>query len=113
MCCLNKILLIVATSGRMLAHSARQAGFKPLVVDLFADQDTQDVAEACHRVTSLAVKEILPVINRYIDQYNVRDVVYGSGLEAIPESLALLNYKFNIIGNLYPSFHRVINKKEF
>ena len=97
----------------MLALAARQAGFKPLVVDLFADQDTRDVAEAFHKVTSLAVKEISPVINRYVDQYNVRDVVYGSGLEAVPESLAWLNHNFNIMGNSCESFHRVINKKEF
>jgi len=113
MCCLNKILLIVASSGRMLAHSARRAGYIPLVVDLFADQDTRDVAEAFHKVTSLAVNEISPIISRYTDQYNVRDVIYGSGLEAVPESLLWLSQQFNVLGNSYPSLQRIIDKKEF
>ena len=38
-------ILVVASSARMLAQSARASGFKPLVIDLFADLDTQRYAE--------------------------------------------------------------------
>jgi predicted ATP-grasp superfamily ATP-dependent carboligase len=97
----------------MLAHSADRAGLRPLVIDLFADQDTQDVAEDFQKVKSLATKDIVPVIDLYIHYYHVRDVVYGSGLEAFPESLDLLNHKLNILGNAGHVFHCILDKEDF
>ena len=44
-------ILIVAISGRSLAAAARRAGFVPLVLDFFADADTEQIAHACGKFT--------------------------------------------------------------
>ncbi len=43
-----RTVLVAALSGRALAASARRAGFIPLVVDAFGDQDTRASAAAYH-----------------------------------------------------------------
>jgi len=40
-------ILIVAISGRGLAAAARRAGFVPLVLDFFTDEDTEEIAHRC------------------------------------------------------------------
>lgn len=44
-------VLIAAISGRALAQSAQRGGYQPLVVDLFGDQDTLQVARGHIRLT--------------------------------------------------------------
>ena len=43
-------ILIAAFSGRAAGFAARRAGYAPLVADLFADDDTRDVAAGVRRV---------------------------------------------------------------
>ena len=42
-----RYVLIAALSGRALAVSARQAGYAPLVADLFGDEDMRAAASQC------------------------------------------------------------------
>ena len=84
-------VLVVASSARLLAQAASVAVFKPLVIDLFADLDTQHYAEDFKQITSLDVLHLKPAVDDFIKSYQVDKVVYGSGFEHHPESLYYLN----------------------
>ena len=109
----NDTILIVASSGRMLAQSARRAGLTPLVIDLFADLDTRELAADVQTVNELCPAHILPVIDHYISRYGVQDVVYGSGFETYPESLELMGKKLSLKGNTFQSLSPLLDKKKF
>ncbi|WP_333875327.1 ATP-grasp domain-containing protein [Methylobacter sp.] len=106
-------VLIVAGSGRMLAQAARKAGLKPLVIDLFADLDTQSYAEDFRQVKSLAEQDLAPAVDYFIDRYAVAHVIYGSGFEGCLESLYYLNSRLIILGNHPDVFTRQFDKQAF
>ncbi|MEC4748973.1 ATP-grasp domain-containing protein [Methylomicrobium sp. Wu6] len=109
----SEMLLIIAGSGRMLAEAARQAGFRVLVLDLYADLDTRLHAVEFFRVPSLAIGHVAPVLDDLIERYGVAQVIYGSGLEAHPETLDYLNHHVTILGNTPAVFRGLQNKVEF
>ncbi|MCF7964837.1 MAG: ATP-grasp domain-containing protein [Methylobacter tundripaludum] len=106
-------ILIVAGSGRMLAQAAKNAGLKPLVIDLFADLDTQDCAEDFRQVKSLAEQDLAPAVDCFIERYAVTHAIYGSGFECYPESLYYLNNRLIILGNHPDVFARQLDKPAF
>jgi uncharacterized protein len=106
-------ILIVASSGRMLAQAAKNAGLKPLVIDLFADLDTQCHAEAFKQIPSLAEEHLIPSVDYFIEHYAVTHVVYGSGFEYYPESLRYLGTRLVVLGNLPDTFVKLHNKPVF
>lgn len=94
-------VLICAISGRALAQSARAAGFLPLVLDRFGDDDTRAAAVECATVaagaeapfsaTSLldaAASMAPPPI----------PLVYGSGFDGSPGMLARLAEGRELLG---------------
>ncbi len=106
-------ILIVANSGRMLAQSARAEGFRPLVIDLFADLDTQHYAEDFKQIASLAEQHLKPAVDYFIESYQVVQLVYGSGFEHHPESLCYLNNRLSLLGNVPEVFIALHNKPAF
>jgi methenyltetrahydromethanopterin cyclohydrolase len=106
-------VLIVASSGRMLAQAAKNAGLKPLVIDLFADLDTQGYAEDFRQVKSLAEQDLAPAVDYFIERYAVGHVIYGSGFECYPESLYYLNSRLMILGNHPDVFAGQLDKPAF
>lgn len=99
-------VLIAAQSGRALAQAARRAGLRPLVLDLFGDADTLDLA-AHHRrargrfgtgrlggaavladLDALAARAETPPIG----------IVLGSGFEAAPDLIAAIAARHRLIG---------------
>jgi uncharacterized protein len=106
-------IIIAAGSGGMLAQAVKKSGRKPLVIDLFADQDTQEIAEDFRPITSLAVEHVAPAIDYFVNNYPAADLIYGSGFEYHPESLSYLHSRLNIIGNDPASFGNILNKKHF
>ncbi|MGZ5011828.1 MAG: ATP-grasp domain-containing protein, partial [Methylobacter sp.] len=92
-------ILIVASSGRMLAQAANNTGLKALVIDLFADLDAQGYAEDFRRIASLAERDLAPAVDYFIQRYAVTHVIYGSGFECFPESLRYLNSRLIVSGN--------------
>lgn len=79
----------------MLAQAARQAGYLPLVIDLYADQDTEALAEQACQVESLALAIVQPIVEQLATLYTFTFVVYGSGLEGHQETLFWLAAKFS------------------
>ena len=106
-------LLILANSARMLAKAARQAGFVPLVIDLYADMDTRHLAKAWRQVVSLRQTDIAPAVDYFLNQYPVTQAVYGSGFEAFPESLRYLQHRLCLCGNPPDTFVAVNDKRCF
>jgi methenyltetrahydromethanopterin cyclohydrolase len=106
-------ILIVASSGRMLAQAAKNAGLKPLVIDLFADLDTQSYAEDFRRIKSLAEQDVAPAVDDFIQRYAVARVIYGSGFEYHPESLRYLASRLTVLGNHPDVFAKLQDKQAF
>jgi predicted ATP-grasp superfamily ATP-dependent carboligase len=106
-------ILIVASSGRMLAQAARNAGLNPLVIDLFADLDTQCHAKAFKQIPSLAEEHLIPSVDYFIEHYAITHVIYGSGFEYYPESLRYLGSRLIVLGNLSETFIKLHDKPAF
>jgi methenyltetrahydromethanopterin cyclohydrolase len=83
----------------MLAQAARQAGYVALVIDLYADQDTEAVAEQVWLVESFALAMVQPIVEQLTTLYAFTSVVYGSGLEGHQETLFWLAENFQLKGN--------------
>jgi uncharacterized protein len=97
----------------MLAQAAKNAGVKPLVIDLYADLDMQDAAEDFRQVTSLAEHDLTPAVDYFIERYTVAHVICGSGFECYPESLYYLDSRLIMLGNAPDVFARQLDKPAF
>jgi len=106
-------IIIVASSASMLAKAARNAGLKPLVIDLFADLDTQNHAEAFCQIASLAEDHLSYAVEHFIKRYSVKHVIYGSGFECYPESLRYLDNRLTLLGNRPDTFENLQQKPFF
>nr|AAS88981.1 conserved protein [Methylotuvimicrobium kenyense] len=109
----NKPILIIANSGRMLAETACRAGFKPWVVDLFADQDTRQLSEQTFRVESLAPSFLETIVADFKSRHANSPVTYGSGLEHHPESLEMIGRECELLGNDIETVLQLHPKKRF
>ncbi|MCK4494029.1 MAG: ATP-grasp domain-containing protein, partial [Methylococcales bacterium] len=76
-----------------------------------ADCDTKALAHNYYQVKSLAPKDIQNLINTIKNQLSL--CIYGSGFEAYPESLSLLESQFQLIGNSSKVFNALQNKPLF
>ena len=106
-------ILIIANSGRMLAKAAADEGFKPLVIDLFADLDTQKYAVDFLRVNSLALSDLAVATQALNAKYRVKFAIYGAGFENYSESLVYLEESFCVYGNSVASFLNTQDKPLF
>jgi methenyltetrahydromethanopterin cyclohydrolase len=97
----------------MLVQAAQQAGFKPLAIDLWGDQDTQGCAEDFHQIPSLAEEHLLPAIDYFVSRYPVTCVVYGSGFERHPDSLMWMSDRLTLLGNRPEVFAGLQDKPAF
>lgn len=95
----------------MLGQAAKNAGLRPLVIDLYADLDTQDCAEDFRQVESLAEQDLAPAVDYFIERYAVAHVIYGSGFECYPESLRYLASRLMMLGNHPDIFARQQDKQ--
>ena len=97
-------VLIAALSGRALAEAARESGYRPLVADLFGDEDTREIAEAAEVVdgdfvTGFVTRSLIDALERLAAGHNPTGLVYGAGFEANPELLVALEARWPIFGN--------------
>ncbi len=97
----------------MLAQAAHQAGYKPFVIDLYADRDTCLYAQETLLIASLALNHILPALEAFFARIPLTHVIYGSGFEDHPESLDYLANRLTIVGNPPDVFANILNKKYF
>lgn len=97
----------------MLAQAAKNAGLQPLVIDLFADLDTQTFAVDFQQINSLSPEHLAPAVDHFIQHYPVTQLVYGSGFESYPDSLCYLQTRLTLLGNAPETFIRLQNKVDF
>jgi len=109
----NNTVLIISQSGRMLANAAKHAGYQPLVIDLFTDQDTAEIAVQLWLVDDLSLASMRDIIPAVLSKYKVAALIYGSGMENQPESLAYLAQSFKIFANTASTCQQLNNKKTF
>jgi predicted ATP-grasp superfamily ATP-dependent carboligase len=106
----NRSFLIVASSGRALAASARRGGYACAVLDLFADADLDALSPAHERVARGAAggfdaEELLAAAARLAPRGGRSGadppfgLVYGSGFEDRPELLVRLMAGRELFGN--------------
>lgn len=110
---LPRRLLVVAQSGRMIAQMLVDAGFVPIVLDCFADLDTRQLSLVTIKLPSLGLGDIKPVVDDLKQKYALTHVVYGSGFENYPESLAFLEQDWIVLGNRSEVFRQFQDKQRF
>ena len=95
--------LIVANSGRAIAASAKQAGYKVSVADCFVDEDTKSFSESFQQLQysddGFNAEELLSHVENIISRYPDAKLVYGSGFESNPELLEKIGKLIPIYGN--------------
>jgi uncharacterized protein len=94
-------LLIVGASGRAAAESAGRAGFVPLVVDAFGDDDTRRAA-AC-RIDVAYPKKLVDES----EYFPPADWIYVGGLENSPAIVDRLSIQRRLLGVGGPALRRV------
>lgn len=111
-------MLIAALSGRSLAVAAREAGYRPLVADLFGDLDTREVSEAVDVVggglaRGLGGGAVLRALARLARGRDPVALVYGAGFEARPGALSRLSRRWPLAGNDATLVARLKQPEEF
>lgn len=97
-------LLIATFSGRSLAASARAAGYRPLVADLFADNDLRDLVGDFRTVHGDFVEgfdgaELLDALEQLAEGRAPVGVVCGPGFEDRPELVDEIARRWRLLGN--------------
>jgi uncharacterized protein len=94
-------LLIVAVSGRALAQSARRGGYRPVVLDLFADRDTRSASSHSRRIGIPGTLRIDPARLLAAARSLAPGVglVYGSGFEGRAGLIDRLSRGRTLFGN--------------
>jgi uncharacterized protein len=100
----NPAVLIAAASSRALAASAQRAGYRPLVIDYFADQDTVASAQAHVRLASgldrgMQGPEVMAALQTLSEHHEACGVIWGSGFEDRPSLLQQIAQTWTLIGN--------------
>jgi predicted ATP-grasp superfamily ATP-dependent carboligase len=97
-------VLIVAISGRALASSARRGGYRPLVTDMFGDQDTLSAAHAHVRLpgdlaSGIDEQALIPALETLSCGQTPIGVVCGTGFEDRTQLLHRLAERWRLLGN--------------
>ncbi len=97
-------VLIAAASGRALGAAARRAGYRPLVVDFFADADTREICAKSRPAergfeTGFTEENLIPSLEEIAEGEAPYGVVYGAGFEDRPWLLDSLAQRFTLLGN--------------
>ncbi len=110
---LPKSLLVIAKSARMLVQMCKDIDCVVVAVDCFADSDTREMALQALQVRSLALDDVQAAVEFVAQRYGITQLLYGSGFEGYPETLAYLQQHFKIVGNSAAVFQRVQDKRGF
>jgi uncharacterized protein len=97
-------IIVVAYSARALASSATHAGFAPLSIDVFGDDDTREMSLASVKLDGglsdgLKLDKVGGAVEILISAYEPIGLVYGGGFEHQPETIAAIARKTRVFGN--------------
>jgi predicted ATP-grasp superfamily ATP-dependent carboligase len=96
-------LIVVAQSARALASAARRAGYAPLAIDVFGDDDTRAISRATLTLDGglsqgLRRAPLIEAVRSFVRLYDVIGAVYGAGFEHQPALIAELARDVRIYG---------------
>ena len=94
----------MAYSARALASSASQAGFAPLSIDVFGDDDTRGMSLASVKLEGglsegLAPDKVTRAVQTLAGAHDPIGLVYGAGFEHQPETIAAIADRTRVFGN--------------
>jgi predicted ATP-grasp superfamily ATP-dependent carboligase len=97
-------IIIVGYSARSLASSASRAGFAPLSIDVFGDDDMREMSLASVKLDGglsqgLALDKVAGAVEMLISAHDPVGLVYGAGFEHQPETIAAIARKTRVFGN--------------
>jgi uncharacterized protein len=101
---LSPALVVVGYSARLLAACAAQAGFAPLSIDVFGDDDTREMSLASVKLEGglsegLAPDKVAGAAEMLVSAHNPIGLVYGAGFEHQPETIAAIAQRIRVLGN--------------
>ncbi len=111
-------LLLVAPSARMLAESAKRAGYDFVALDYFGDLDTCEAGE-CHSLNHTYSDNLdgedrcVERLYKHIGAMDFTHLIYGSGFENRPEYIAELEKRYKVLGNSSEALRRIRNWENF
>jgi predicted ATP-grasp superfamily ATP-dependent carboligase len=96
-------LIVIAQSARALASSARRAGYAPLTIDMFGDDDTRALSRYSMTLegglsNGIGRAPLIDSIRSLVRRFDAIGVVYGSGFEHQPELIAELACEIHVYG---------------
>ncbi|NOQ94706.1 MAG: ATP-grasp domain-containing protein [Methylophaga sp.] len=105
----HKPVLIFAQSGRFLAQSATQAGYRVWVADCFGDQETLVAAERWQQLPSLSELSSADLLSLLLTLSQGEEcmLVCGSGIESLYSILDLLPRTIQLTGNSFDTIHSI------
>ncbi len=113
-------ILICGFSGRALARSARAAGYTPLVLDAYGDEDTRALSAALRQdpsavATGFRARRLLPALDSLAAEAATPPLglVLGAGFERSPKLVARLAERFTLIGCSADTIRRVKDPGDF
>jgi uncharacterized protein len=97
-------IIVVAYSARALASSAAHAGFAPLSIDVFGDDDTRQMSLAAMKLEGglsdgLTHDKVAGAVETLISTHDPIGLVYGAGFEHQSETIAAIAGGIRIFGN--------------
>ncbi len=107
----RRAIVVLGYSARALASSARRSGFSPLAIDVFGDDDTREASLAAITLAGgltdgLTAKAVTEAVEVLIRAYDPIGLVYGSGFEHQPATIAAIARETRVIGNDAPTLAR-------
>ncbi|NPT40412.1 ATP-grasp domain-containing protein [Paraburkholderia sp. 1N] len=116
---MNQPTLVVAgLSARMLAESARRAGWRVIALDLFGDVDTRAAVDEWHQIGDPATLQLDPArtyaaLERAASLPGVMGWVAGSGFESCPQLLQARFPALPLLGNPSQAYEAVRTPARF
>jgi predicted ATP-grasp superfamily ATP-dependent carboligase len=97
-------IIVVGYSARALAVSAAHAGFAPLSIDVFCDDDTREMSLASVKLEGglsegFAPDKVAGAVEMLVGAHDPIGLVYGAGFEHQPETIAAIAQRTRVFGN--------------
>jgi uncharacterized protein len=98
------MVIVAAYSARALASSASRAGFAPLSIDVFGDDDTREMSFASVKLDGglsegLTLDKVVCAVEILISVHDPVGLIYGAGFEHQTETIAAIAHRTRIFGN--------------
>ncbi len=97
-------IIVAAYSARALASSAAHAGFAPLSIDVFGDDDMRAMSLASVKLDGglsegLKADKVVGAVETLTRAHDPIGLVYGAGFEHQPETIAAIARRIRVFGN--------------